>query len=86
MLIRFASSARKHSVGRASARYVMATVIPAAVTARQGDAAWQYIGPDERGRELEVVAVGITDSRTGDPCLLVIHVMPTSLRRRRRGD
>jgi len=35
-----------------------------------------WVGFDERGRELEVIAVECPDY------LLVIHVMPTSLRRR----
>ena len=34
-----------------------------------------WIGEDERGRELEIVALGRPD------CLLVIHVMPTHYRR-----
>lgn len=34
-----------------------------------------WIGEDERGRELEVVAIDRPD------CLLVIHVMPTALRK-----
>ena len=34
-----------------------------------------WIGDDERGRELEIVAVDRPD------CLLVIHVMPTHHRR-----
>ena len=36
-----------------------------------------FVADDERGRELEVVAVPLED---GD--LLVIHVMPTALRRK----
>jgi hypothetical protein len=35
-----------------------------------------YVGPDDRGVELEVVVVVQPDQ------LLVIHVMPTALRRR----
>jgi hypothetical protein len=34
-----------------------------------------WIGGDERGRELEIVALDRPD------CLLVIHVMPTQYRR-----
>lgn len=34
-----------------------------------------WVGPDDRGIELEIVAVVLPDE------LLVIHVMPTALRR-----
>ena len=44
--------------------------------------AWRYVGRDERERELEIVAVELDDSPVGDDVLLVIHVMPTQLRRR----
>ena len=36
-----------------------------------------WVGPDERGVELEIVALLLPD------LVLVIHVMPTSLRRRK---
>jgi len=42
--------------------------------------AWIYTGRDERSRELEVIAVEIGQAERRDPFLLVIHVMPTSLR------
>jgi len=44
--------------------------------------AWRYVGRDERERELEIVAVELDDTPAGDAVLLVIHVMPTHLRRR----
>jgi len=40
-----------------------------------GDTALSWIGLDERGRELEIVAVERPD------CFLVIHVMPTHYRK-----
>ena len=40
-----------------------------------GDTTLTWIGSDERGRELEIVALDRPD------CYLVIHVMPTQLRR-----
>ena len=76
--IRFTQSARKHRIGRASARYVLATTDPTPVTTSSGADAWLYVGPDERGRELEIVALEVADA--GQPYLLVIHVMPTQLR------
>jgi hypothetical protein len=36
-----------------------------------------WVGDDERGRELEIVALDRPD------CLLVIHVMPTHYRRKK---
>ncbi|WP_189247599.1 hypothetical protein [Streptosporangium pseudovulgare] len=39
------------------------------------DEQWHWLGPDDRGLQLEVIAV-LTEK-----CLLVIHVMPTALRR-----
>jgi hypothetical protein len=48
----------------------------------QGSPAWGYIGSDERGRELEVIAVEIGQGEGRDSILLVIHAMPTSLRKR----
>ena len=51
----------------------------------QGSPAWIYTGRDERGRELEVIAVEIEQSEGRDPFLLVIHIMPaTSLRKENR--
>jgi hypothetical protein len=76
--IRFTQSARRHRIGRASARHVLATTDPTPVTTSSGADAWLYVGPDERGRELEIVALEVADAV--QPYLLVIHVMPTQLR------
>lgn len=38
--------------------------------------AWCWIGPDERGRVLKVIAVRAQSARDPEPVLLVIHVMP----------
>jgi hypothetical protein len=40
-----------------------------------GDQTYSWLGPDERGRELEIVAVDRPD------CVLVIHVTPTHYRK-----
>lgn len=82
MEIRFAQAARRHRIGRASVRFVMAHTAPAAITTAQGGPAWLWIGVDERGRELEVVAVQAQSDRGPEPVLLVIHVMPTHYRRK----
>ncbi len=65
-------------IGRASARHVLASTDPTPVTASSGAQAWLYVGPDERGRELEVIALEVAGA--AQPYLLVIHVMPTQLR------
>ena len=57
----------------------MATVSPESVTTTGGAGAWGYVGTDERGRELEIIAIEVTPPN-GEPYLLVIHVMPTRLR------
>jgi hypothetical protein len=76
--IRFTQSARRHRIGRASARHVLATIDPTPVTTSSGADAWLYVGPDEQGRELEIVALEVVDAV--QPYLLVIHVMLTQLR------
>jgi hypothetical protein len=82
--IRFTQAARKHRIGRASVRHVMATVTPVGTVTAQGNLAWIYTGDDERGRELEVIAVEIDQKEGRGPFLLVIHAMPASLRKKIR--
>jgi len=79
--IRFTQSARRHRIGRSSARFVMANTSPAGVTTSKGTPAWRWVGDDERGRRLEVVAVEVERDRDPEPVLLVIHVMPTQYRK-----
>jgi hypothetical protein len=45
--VRLTQSARKHRIGRACVRYVLATAEPTAVTTPSGADAWLYVGPDE---------------------------------------
>jgi hypothetical protein len=47
--------------------------VPATATA---DARLVWIGEDDRGIELEIVALDLNDA------IVVVHVMPTALRRR----
>lgn len=61
---------------------MMAHSTPTATTTNSGDVAWRWIGPDERGRELDVIAVETQGEQDAAPILLVIHVMP----KYRRGD
>lgn len=76
--LRFSQSARKHRIGRASARYVIEHVEH--VEGRHpatGDRSRSWTGGDERGRELEIGAIEKPD------CWLVVHVMPTHYRERK---
>lgn len=74
--LRFTRRSRRHRIGGTSARHVIATV--AAVESKDdqtGATLLTWIGDDERGRDLQIVALDRPD------CLLVIHVMPTHYRR-----
>jgi hypothetical protein len=74
--IRFTRGSRKHRIGTKSAYYVI-TMTAATITTDPdtGDTTLSWVGEDERGRELEIVAIEKPD------CYLVIHVMPTHYRR-----
>lgn len=80
MPLRWTQSARRHHIGKASARHVIATVEPAHTSTLGGVDAWIWIGFDERGRELEIIAIDVGPPND-QPYRLVIHVMPTQLRR-----
>jgi len=60
----------------------MVRTTPTGVVTEQGNPAWRYVGRDERERELEIIAVELDATPEEDDVLLVIHVMPTQLRRR----
>lgn len=56
--------------------HVITTVEPERVPATDvADARLVWVGPDDRGIELEIVALDL------DEVIVVLHVMPTSLRR-----
>lgn len=75
--LRFTQAARKHRVGRERVRHVMASTTPTVIVTKRGDQGWLYLADDDRGVELEVIAVELADG-----ALLVVHVMPTALRRK----
>jgi hypothetical protein len=77
--LRFYRSARKHRIGQRHALYVVRSGPPAIVPATDPgrEDRWVWIGLDDRGIELEVIGV-LTDK-----ALVIIHVMPTALRRRK---
>lgn len=59
----------------------MRQIEPTRTTTLGGANAWQWLGVDDRGRELEIIAVDVAPDH-GEPYMLVIHVMPTQLRGR----
>ena len=79
MEIRFAQSARKHRIGKARVNYVMENNSHIIISSQDGrKVQWVWIAKDDRGLELEIVAVVL------ELYVLVTHVMPTSLRRRKK--
>lgn len=75
MKVRVTRSARKHRIGNA---HILAAMIDAGEPVVDGDSL-VYVGVDDRGVELEIVAV---PNDKGDG-LAVIHAMPTEYRRNR---
>lgn len=75
--VRFATSARKHRIGKARVLFVLENNESVSVLLRDGeDQKLLWVGHDDRGLELEVIALELSE------CILVIHVMPRSFRRR----
>ena len=75
--IRFTQSARKHRIGKARALYVIENYHPMEINdSHSGEQNLRWIGIDDRGLELEIIAV-VTPKY-----LLVIHVMPYRFRRK----
>ena len=76
MQVRFARSARKHRVSRASTLYVIEHCglrfrEPSRASSRWLDDRLVYLGDDESGAALEIMTIELEN---GD--LLVIHAMP----------
>ncbi len=79
MEIRYTQSARKHRIGKARVNYVMENNSHIVISSQDGGKVqWVWIAKDDRGLELEIVAVVL------ELYVLVTHVMPTSLRRRKK--
>jgi hypothetical protein len=77
--IRFTRGSRKHRIGKKSAYHVIAMTAATITTdADTGETTLSWVAGDERGRELEIVAIERPD------CYLVIHVMPTHYRKKGR--
>ena len=80
MQIKFTQSARKHRIGKVHALYVIDQYSPLINigVGEDGEDQKIWVGEDDRGLELEVTAIVLADY------LLVTHVMPTDLRKRRK--
>lgn len=75
--VHFAQSARRHRIGKTHVLFVLESCQPMTVSTSEGkDQKLLWIGHDDRGLELEVIALELPES------ILVIHVMPRSFRRR----
>ncbi len=79
MRIRTAQAARKRRIGRAHIEHALrnAHTIETVDATDLIDPQILWIGEDDRGDELEVIAVVLPNE------LLIIHVMPTRYRRRK---
>lgn len=78
MHIKFTQAARKHRIGKARAIFVIEnnSFLVVANDAGRVQQVWQ--GLDDRGVELEIIAVVLIDY------LLVTHVMPANFRRKKK--
>ena len=77
--IRTASSARKHGSSRSPIEQAINNqIVSETLNSANFDPKIRFIGVDDRGEELEVVAVVLPG------LLLIIHAMPTRYRRRSR--
>lgn len=57
----------------------MSTIEPTVSTRPSGELEFSWAGLDDRGLELEII--GIPVEIDGEPAMLIIHAMPTALRR-----
>ena len=78
MQIKFTQAARKHRIGKAHALFVIENNPFFVVTDEVGRVQRVWQGLDDRGVELEVIAVVLKEY------LLVTHVMPANFRRSKK--
>jgi hypothetical protein len=78
--LKLTQAARKHRIGVARIAQVVGSSQPTHGVRPSGEEEFSWVGVDDRGLELEVIGVLV---QTGDePVMLIIHAMPTGLRRR----
>jgi hypothetical protein len=78
MHIKFTQAARKHRIGKAHALFVIDNNSFLVVTSDVGRVQQVWQGLDDRGVELEIIAVVLNEY------LLVTHVMPANFRRKKK--
>jgi hypothetical protein len=78
--LKLTQAARKHRVGAARIASVISTIEPTVGTRPSGEPEFSWVGPDNRGLELEII--GVLVDIDGDRAMLIIHAMPTALRRK----
>ncbi len=78
MHINFTQAARKHRIGKAHAIFVIENNPFVVVASEVGRVQRVWQGLDDRGVELEIIAVVFDEN------LLVTHVMPANFRRRKK--
>ena len=78
MQIKFTQAARKHRIGKAHALFVIENNSFFVITNEVGRVQCIWQGQDDRGVELEIIAVVLNEY------LLVTHVMPANFRRRKK--
>ena len=77
--VRIVSRARKHGISRRRIEQAMTSqFLSEAVASGTTDPKIRYVGVDERGEEIEIVAVVLPR------LMLIIHAMPTRFRRQGR--
>ena len=82
MRLKLTQAARKHRIGAARIAAVIGTIEPTVGTRPSGEPEFSWVGPDDRGRELEIMGVLVDVDIDGEPAMLIIHAMPTALRRK----
>ena len=78
MQIKFTQSSRKHRIGKARALFVIENNSFIVIKSEEGRVQHIWQGLDDRGVELEIVAVVLSEY------VLVTHVMPANFRRRKK--
>jgi hypothetical protein len=79
MHIKFTQAARKHRIGKARAIFVIENNSFFVIRSDEGNKIqYVWVAVDDREIELEIIGVVVEDY------VLITHVMPTSLRRRKK--
>jgi len=69
--LQWTQSTRRHRIGRAHARFVVEANEPTTATRPTGELEFTWTGADDRGVDLHIVGVLISES-----IILIIHVSP----------